>query len=278
MESLGAKLRREREKKNLSLEQASSVTKIGTRFLTAIETDQFDQLPGGIFNRGFIRSYARYLGLDEETIIDQYIAAAGGNDPNMPVQPQVSQEVWPEERSESRAPWMALAVAVLIIAAGAVAWKVRYDTMGSSSSTTSIGSAEKAPEQPKPAVATTEPDARPQQLQQNLAPLPASADRAKTVPGEPFHVQIVAREQSWIFVSGPQGEILRQVISPPQRKNFTLRGSLTVKAGNVGGLDFFWNHRALPPQGKQGEVKTLIFDSEGVHAASSAQAATTPPG
>ena len=50
-------------------EEISSATKISLRFLEAIEREDFSKLPGGIFSRSFIRSYARYLGLDEERVL-----------------------------------------------------------------------------------------------------------------------------------------------------------------------------------------------------------------
>ena len=60
--SFGEKLRREREKRSITLDQISESTKIGTRMLQALEDDRFSQLPGGIFNKGFVRAYARHLG------------------------------------------------------------------------------------------------------------------------------------------------------------------------------------------------------------------------
>jgi len=63
--SVGARLKQEREKRNVTLDEISRSTKIGTRLLRALEDEHFDQLPGGIFNKGFIRAYARFLGLDE---------------------------------------------------------------------------------------------------------------------------------------------------------------------------------------------------------------------
>jgi len=62
--SFGEKLKQEREKRNITLEQISASTKIGTRLLQALEEDKFNQLPGGIFNRGFVRAYSRCVGLD----------------------------------------------------------------------------------------------------------------------------------------------------------------------------------------------------------------------
>ena len=68
----GEHLKREREMRGVSLEEVSSATRISTKFLVAIETGQWDQLPGGAFNRGFIRSTSRYLGLDEDGMVAEY--------------------------------------------------------------------------------------------------------------------------------------------------------------------------------------------------------------
>jgi len=68
----GEHLKREREMRGVSLEEVSAATRISTRFLEAIESDRWDSLPGGVFNRGFIRSVARYLGLDEDSMVAEY--------------------------------------------------------------------------------------------------------------------------------------------------------------------------------------------------------------
>ena len=73
--AFGDKFRKAREKKNLSLDDVSNVTKIGSRMLKAIEDERFDQLPGGVFNKGFIRAYAKHLGLDDSEAVTDYLAA-----------------------------------------------------------------------------------------------------------------------------------------------------------------------------------------------------------
>jgi len=70
----GDKFRKAREKKDISLDDVSNVTKIGTRMLRAIEEEHFDQLPGGVFNKGFIRAYAKHLGLNDEEAVTDYLA------------------------------------------------------------------------------------------------------------------------------------------------------------------------------------------------------------
>src|ERR1035437_7055631 len=71
MTLVGETLRRERLKRNLDLEEISGELKISKRFLQAIENDQYDKLPGGVFAKSFVRQYARLLGLDEEAIAGQ---------------------------------------------------------------------------------------------------------------------------------------------------------------------------------------------------------------
>src|SRR3954453_10562263 len=75
MASFGERLKREREMRNVSLEEIAESTKIGKRNLEALETEDFDKLPGGIFNKGFVRAYAKYLGLDEDQAVTDFLAA-----------------------------------------------------------------------------------------------------------------------------------------------------------------------------------------------------------
>jgi hypothetical protein len=73
--AFGEKLRKQREQRGIELDAISNTTKISTRMLRAIEEEHFDQLPGGVFNKGFVRAYARQVGLDEEEAVADYLAA-----------------------------------------------------------------------------------------------------------------------------------------------------------------------------------------------------------
>ncbi len=85
MSAFGERLRREREMRGVSLDEIAAATKIGTRLLRALEEEQFDLLPGGIFNKGFVRAYAKYLGIDEEAAVADYLNASGPRDPDLRV-------------------------------------------------------------------------------------------------------------------------------------------------------------------------------------------------
>ena len=96
MGEFGDKFRKAREKKGISFDDASKVTKIGTRMLQAIEEENFDRLPGGVFNKGFIRAYAKHLGLNEEDAITSYLACVQKKEVDAHRAPE------PEPSAESR--------------------------------------------------------------------------------------------------------------------------------------------------------------------------------
>jgi len=77
MSSFGEQLKRERELRKISLEEIAEATKISVRFLRALEINDFSQLPGGVFDRGFVRAYAQFVGLDEEATVEAYLAERG---------------------------------------------------------------------------------------------------------------------------------------------------------------------------------------------------------
>ena len=78
--SFGEELRREREIRSISLKEIADSTKISKRFLEAIERNDHKTLPAPVFTRGFVREYARYLGLSVEEMVNRYNFAAAGDD------------------------------------------------------------------------------------------------------------------------------------------------------------------------------------------------------
>ncbi|MCW2926539.1 MAG: hypothetical protein JWM86_507 [Thermoleophilia bacterium] len=72
MFELGNNLREARQRRRIDLVIAEQDTKIRSKYLAALETEEFDVLPGPVFVRGFLRTYARYLGLDPQLFVDEY--------------------------------------------------------------------------------------------------------------------------------------------------------------------------------------------------------------
>jgi cytoskeleton protein RodZ len=263
MDSFGVRLKQEREKRKISLDDVSAATKISSRFLAAIESGRFDQLPGGIFNRGFIRAYARHLGFDEEQIVAEYRLAAGEDDPNVPVETDLPQATQPDVRSgRSDLPWKKLAALLLLLAVGLSLWKFRSREVARKNAEPGMKVGLPVAENGTPVGAGTNP-ARGQIVPASVGKPPSP--HAANPNSQPFQLRIIAREDSWISVSGPDGEILHQVLRPPEEKSFHSASRIVVKIGNAAGAQFMWNGHELPVQGREGEVKTLVFDASGVH-------------
>src|SRR5689334_18588010 len=115
MSGFGERLRRQREMRGVSLEEIAQSTKIGTRSLKAIEEEDFEKLPGGIFNKGFVRAYARFLGLDEEQIVGDFDEACNAYEAaRTPPVLAVPEEA--ERFSGSRSAWLTLVLLIAITA------------------------------------------------------------------------------------------------------------------------------------------------------------------
>jgi cytoskeleton protein RodZ len=136
MTSIGETLRQERLRRDLELEQVSRDLKISPRFLEAIEDEQFEKLPGGVFAKSFVRQYARYLGLDDDEYaaamqqaVEPAIAGASADAPSVPPVdislPRV--EEW-QSVSERRFNWssslvaLALVVIAMLVCSGVYTW------------------------------------------------------------------------------------------------------------------------------------------------------------
>ena len=79
VENFGSYLKHERELRGVPLEEISGATKIHIRFLQALEENKFDELPGEVFIKGYIRSYANIIGSDVEEVLNIYKEYAGNN-------------------------------------------------------------------------------------------------------------------------------------------------------------------------------------------------------
>jgi cytoskeletal protein RodZ len=122
--TFGERLKRERELREVTIKEIASATRIAAKFLQALENEEWEKLPGGVFGRGFVRSVARYLGLSEENLLSDYDQARGE------VSTPASQKT--EERIPSPPKWIPALAVVLLVAVligmvfgGRYAWR-RY--------------------------------------------------------------------------------------------------------------------------------------------------------
>src|SRR6266568_5011262 len=116
MGPFGENLRREREMRNVTLEEISDSTKISLRALQALEAEDFRKLPGGIFNRSFVRTYARFLGLDEDKVVAEFLALSPQNEDVDMQQFNPVKAATPKETPRGRL--VVLTLALTLLAAG----------------------------------------------------------------------------------------------------------------------------------------------------------------
>lgn len=123
MSSFGETLRRERELRQISLREISEATKINLRYLDALERDDFRHLPGEVYNKGFVKAYAQFIGIDPETAVMAYLEEEGrqqaraGRATTAPA--ATSEPVEPVAPSHGRLWFAALVVVLLLVALAA---------------------------------------------------------------------------------------------------------------------------------------------------------------
>lgn len=284
MPAFGENLRREREMRGVSLEEIASATKISLRFLHAIEGEEFSKLPGGIFGRSFIRTYARYLGLDEERVMAEFQLAA---------QPKAEVDIHrmtannsTQPRPEARTPLVATLVAVILLAAGYALF--RYSQREAEvplpppppQAVTPTTPA--PPAQPAAAPNPTSPTAGANPTVENATPGPApgaapnapaqpatgglatsSNPQPEAPPGTKYTqeaglvLQVAATERAWVAVEADGKMVFQRSLNPNEVETVKARESFNVTTGNAQGIILTLNGETLKPLGRSGEVKAV---------------------
>ncbi|MBZ5512248.1 MAG: helix-turn-helix domain-containing protein [Acidobacteriia bacterium] len=259
MGSFGDRLQREREMRGITLEEIAEATKIGTRSLRALEEQDFDKLPGGIFNKGFVRAYARYLGLDEEQAVADYLTAlseaqaAGKTTRQEPGANAVAPDrdiFLPdvEDSEPMRLPLGPIAVVVVVAVLLFSGW--RYYTRNGLPKLRHVRAAAQQPSPPAAKPAASTDASRP-----GTNPLPAK---------DGFVVRVKAKEDSWISIVADGKPVISAVLPKDSEKSVHAQESVVLKLGKATGFDVFYNDKLLPPLIPDGKVKTMEFTSAGL--------------
>jgi transcriptional regulator with XRE-family HTH domain len=217
--SFGDRLRREREMRGVSLEEITAATRISTRFLLALENEQWNQLPGGVFNRGFIRSVARYLGLDEEALLAEYALATNDH-------PQVATHVEaPPAVRRRRWPWVVGLALALLAAGGWYAYRQFAPLISAYRNP--------VPAPPAPAPPTPDPEAA---AAFNASLAAADLLKLKVEVTAPTSVRVVADGKVLLDARMARGE----------RRTFEARDSFEVFAANASAVFLEFNGLTPP--------------------------------
>jgi cytoskeleton protein RodZ len=262
MGSLGARLKQQREQRKITLDDISTTTKISTRLLRAIEDEHFDQLPGGIFNKGFIRAYARHVGMNEDEAVAAYLEASGEAEVTKEAPGQESfplqiprEKLKPPIASAADIPWSMLALALIVLAIAFASWNFYTRQKNAASD-----SQPPAPQAPISADASQK--SAPELL---AASQPTSAARvASPAAAGSFSVLIKAQQDCWISIRTDSKPSVQETLSAGAQRTITGTRQIEIKAGNIGALTLLFNGQKLPVQGDYGEVKTLSFGPDGL--------------
>lgn len=240
----GSKLREARERRGVSLRQIANSTKISVAALEALERNNISRLPGGIFSRSFVRSYALEVGLDPEEAIREFLAQFPHD--SVTVGHRSSEHVEDNEAIESN---RRLAVTLLRLTAVSIpiAGLIIYFGIAGRRATSPA-------QQPPPPAAEA------------FEPLPAltatpSAPNAALVPDEPvaerLTVVLSVSRICWISATVDGGRAIEWLLQAGEQQTIDVERELVLTAGDAGALTVTVNGTEARPLGMSGEVATV---------------------
>ncbi len=262
--SFGDWLRRQREMREISLRDIADRTKISLRYLQAMEDNRFDLLPAPIFAKGFLREYARYVGLSPDEVVNHYLAVQQPKSPEdeaIKKDQTLSGQILSGQtfsgtnlshqrphrhkpvRSWTYGLFLLLSVLVLVGLVAALAWY-----------------AEKRREEPR-ADATPPPISAPPQAEAAPVALPMPTPDA---PRAPLEVTLDFTATCWIEVVADGKPLLSEVRVQGESLPIEAQQSILVKLGDTGAVEIQVNGLPYPLNGKAGEVRDVLIDLETV--------------
>ena len=291
----GTKLREARERKGVSLRQIANKTKISMTALEALERNDISRLPGGIFSRAFVRSYALEVGLDPETTIQEFIAQFP-HDSVVAGHPDSDQvEDFEALESDRRlATNVLLILAISLPLAGAVVYFTMTSRRAAQTAPASVAS---APVQAAPTETKSEPSPAPTAgaapaptgvagsgAPEAPAPAPsesagrggASSARPPSSPASPVIAQSVAGSQGdpeaksdqltigltarrpvWISATVDGQRAISRLLQAGEKQTVDVKREMVITAGDAAALGITLNGADARPLGKTAEVVTV---------------------
>jgi cytoskeleton protein RodZ len=279
MGSFGERLRREREMRGVTINEIAESTKISRRHLEALENEDFDSLPGGIFNKGFVRAYARFLGIDEDQAVADYTASSNETPEPEDKFPLEIHDL-PDPKLNPKRSTLPLILALLaLLAVLAIFWtKSRSHPTENLDSNAATGSSPTpevapAPASPSPHPSRETPAARPQPPTSVAASptvstrvTPEAVESPKRTPSaeRTFSVTVAAKEDAWISITADGRLVVSRILSAGEQQSARAGSRIVLITGNAGGVDVSFNGKTLGAIGNESQVRTLTFTSAGL--------------
>jgi transcriptional regulator with XRE-family HTH domain len=233
-ESLGRYLKREREFRDISLREVSKNTKVKEHLLKAIEEDQYVSLPSPTYVKGFLLSYAKYIGLDPNDVLLRYESSLKGKSVTRPEAPPEKKILW-----NIKYPWMIGGIIVVSLFASYFLFL--------------------HPSKPPIESISVKP-----KVEETLPSPPQIAGTTSTPEEQPFSLQLKAVEETWVRIQingQPENEM---TLKPGESTSHRALNRIHLLVGYAGGLDIIFKGKSLERFGKSGEVVNLIFTPQGV--------------
>ena len=247
MEDFGGKLRQARERRGISLRQIASSTKIAVAALDALEKNDISKLPGGIFTRAFVRSYAVEVGLDPDETVKAFLERF---DQEAPPSAEGLTAAIPEEEREfeqrQRQALRALAAGVVLLAIliSIVVVAYRRRTVSPAASV-AVSSAPGPASAPAPVAPPPTP------------PLDAGTSPAAAPLTGPLKLELAPTAECWVSLTIDGRKVFARVMQPGERESHTVQREASLEIGDAGAFGFSVNGRPGKPLGDKGQVATL---------------------
>ena len=272
--SIGETLRRRREERALTPEQAAFKSKVPLRLVQMLESDDYQLLPDPLYLVRLLHEYATFLDLDAAAL-DAEFQRTMYRPPRPAAAPTPAQA--PEPRAASAIPWKQIlwTVAAILVATPLLIIALSLASKRSSDQTVSTRAAESKVERPvssgstpdspaqapEPAVAvgSPQPAAVPEPTGTPVATTPEAPSPphqgAPAPSGAAGHILIVrAQEATWLSVRADQKDPREVLLQPEQVARFEAQTGFRVIVGNAGGVTLSLDGTLLPPLGRSGEV------------------------
>lgn len=214
-ETLGEKLRQAREERGISISEVAEQTRISPLYIESIEKDDYSPLPGGIFNKGFVKSFAKYVGIDEQEALADYSKLIAATQPEIqnPDEPKTYRpQVLTDDRSSvSNLPTIIFAIVILALMTWGVLALVNY--------------IQKSPDEPATNT-TTNQNAN---AVSNINAPNANTANSTSVAANNFKVEIKAVKSAVSLSSTIDGESDERLLKTDDTETFEPKESLRLK-------------------------------------------------
>jgi len=237
--SFGEELRRERLIREISLDEISQATKISVRLLRALEESDLSRLPAPIFTRGFIRAYARHLGIDPEEKVNAYLSDLVEGPPDAPATKKARprSRFWRGRRATAGT-IVGVVVGVLLLL-GLIARPERRPKP--------VAERRVAPRASRVAFKNVTVSNEPQTELAEAKRVPAARESAA------ISLTLVFDQDSWAKLEADGEVVLVGLVRRGETRQFQARDGFSISLGNAGGVRVSVDGRALDPLGRAGE-------------------------